>query len=373
MTAPNGEGRLVDIDPDKPWGAWPTPEAVPSAIRDIRLEVDRRYMPSGGARLAVFDKAGMVGYPTTAALSDLSTRVGFPSDFVAKLPLDLQALVINDRISECRETNMTMTRQPYRIAVEGGGLADHPDYKTVTNISPGWRGILPHGAVAQTAYDIVVSVYGVQGTTVAKARLLDAGMELRLQTNYTAPVTRRVGDVVSLGVRVAHKYGIELAVSLYIERLACLNGMTAVSSAFEWKSRQVGGPQAQLEWLMVGVANALAGFDAVVTKAQAMSRVNVEGDAERSLIERARAMRLPRGQDDALLAAWRQEPDPTEWGFLNAFTRLATHGEELNDRQRAAMQATAGRWAESFDMVNARLPRPLAEAVGASIYGEEGM
>lgn len=371
MTSPNGEGSLVDIDPDRPWAAWPSPEAVPSAIRNIRIGVDRVYMPSGGARLYVQDTAGMVGYPTAAAIQDLSIRVGFPADFIAKLPLDLQAAVINSRIEDCRETNMTMTRQPYMVAGETGALEQHQSYRTVTNISPGWRGILPHGAVAQTAFNILASVYGIDGVSIKVARILDAGMEVRFQTNYVQHVTRKVGDVMSLGIKVNHKYGIDLAVSLYIERLICENGMTSISSAFEWKSRQLGTPASQIEWLMIGVANAIGGFDAVIEKARSMSAIVIEGDSERMLIERSRAMRLPRTFDEGLLSAWRQEPEPTEWGFLNAFTRFATHSPELNDRQRHNMQATAGKWCESFDMVNARMPRPLAEAVGASIYGED--
>jgi hypothetical protein len=180
--------------------------------------------------------------------------------------------------------------------------------------------------------------------------------------------------VLSLGMLVEHAYGVFLGASLYVERLSCLNGMTTTKQAFQWKmSAGAGAQRSQLDWVLVGVANALAAFDDVVEKARMMAAVSVGGDAERMLLERARAMRLPRGYDDALLAAWRVEPDQTEWGMLNAFTRFATHSDTLNDRQRASLQHTAGEWAERFDMVSARLPRPIAEAVGASIYEDAGV
>lgn len=371
-TSPNGEGILVDIDLNAPWAGWPMPEVVPTKMEYLRVNVDKIYMPSGGERLIIEDNAGMVGYPTSSAIHDLSIRVGFPWDFISKLPLRLQSEVINSRIAEARKTGVTMTRQPMLTTGSDGLLVPREEgYRTVTNVSPGWRGILRHGEVAQKAYNMTRDVYGADGVTIKTARLTDSGMEVRLQTNRTEEVSRGgrgLGDVISLGLLIMHRYGVELAVKLYVERLICLNGMTSSTWAFEWKSVATGSPRDQLDGMCIGVANALVAFDGVVDKARTMANTPLEGDAERMLLERARAMRLPQTHHEDLLSAWRQEPVTTEWGMLNAFTRFATHSPGLNDRQRLSFQQTAGDWTTNFDMVSARLPRPIAEAVGASIY-----
>lgn len=80
-------------------------------------------------------------------------------------------------------------------------------------------------------------------------------------------------------------------------------------------------------------------------------------------------MRVPRRFDERLVTAFRQEPGRSEWHMLNAFTWLATHGG-LPEANSAAIQRAAGSWTEGFDVVTARLPRPMAMQVGAHILEE---
>lgn len=369
--APNGEGDLVEIDPSAPWAGWVRPVAVQSDVSKLSFAVDDVHMPAGGARL-VLEGPDFSLYPTPGAMVDFSTRVGFPYDFITKLTPGTQAAVLNERLRDARESRFTMTTQPYMQQTPDGQLQPHElGFRIVTNISPGWRGIASHPEICQTAFNIMSDTYGPDGVTVKTARMTDQGLELRMVTDYSLEVSkggRRLGDVVSLGVVVTHRYGMEICVALYIERLVCLNGMTTTKSEYEWRSKALGSAASQLEYIQVGIAGAVTAFEAVVDRARLMSETRVEGDLERLLIERARAMRLPRNHDTALLEAWRMEPVPTEWGFLNALTRFATHSTTLNERQRAQIQAGAGRWTEGFDLVSARMPRPLALQVGATIY-----
>lgn len=76
-------------------------------------------------------------------------------------------------------------------------------------------------------------------------------------------------------------------------------------------------------------------------------------------------MGLPQRYWPALLAAFDEEPGDTEWDMLNAFTRLGTHNN-LGSTSRNVQRA-AGDWVGNFEMVTARLPRPMAQAVGAEI------
>lgn len=372
-TSPS-EGHLVDIDPDAPWFSWPSPEGVSLKSKELRFAVDDVLMPSGGERLVLEDVHGLIGYPTHSGMVDLSTRISFPYDFVTRLPLRLQADVLNARLQQENELPFTISRQPMMTPGPGGTLVARPEgYRIVTNISPGWRGILPHGDVAQSALNIARDVYG-NDIEIQTATMTDTRMDLRLVCPYSQEITtggRAVGDVVALGIHVYHRYGMELGCSLYLRRLVCLNGMTAISSQFEWKQALGGDPARQLEWLYVGVANAIGAYDGVIDRLRQMAAAPLVGDMERIVLERSRAMRIPRTHEEAILTAWRQEPNPSEYGVLNAFTRFATHSDELNDRQRNRFQSMAGTWASEFDVVNARLPRSIAENVGATIYSDE--
>lgn len=369
--APNGEGDLVEIDPGAPWAGWVRPVAVQSDVSKLSFAIDDVHMPAGGERIVLGGDDFSV-YPTPGAMVDFSTRVGFPWDFVSKLSPRTQVAVLNERLRDARESRFTLTTQPYMQQTPDGVLQPHElGFRIVTNISPGWRGVASHPEVCQTAFNLMEDVYGHDGVTVKTARMTDHGLELRMQTDYSLEVSkggRSIGDVVSLGVLITHRYGMEICVSLYLERLVCLNGMTTTKREYEWRSRALGSAASQLEYIQVGIAGAVTAFEGIVDRARIMAETRVEGDLERLLLERSRAMRIPRNHEAALLEAWREEPVPTEWGFLNAFTRFATHSTTLNDRQRTQFQAGAGRWTEAFDLVSARMPRPLAIQVGATIY-----
>jgi hypothetical protein len=185
-------------------------------------------------------------------------------------------------------------------------------------------------------------------------------------TAVDMPVTRRKGDILQMGVDVRQHYGETVAVALYCKRLVCLNGMMVNERAFEWTQRQTGTVDHQIAWLRTAIAGALEAYETLVARAKQMAETPIHGDPHNILREHARAMRLPERRLPALLEAFDAEPDPTSWGLLNAFTRLATHGGLPQRLSRSLMQAS-GQWVHDFDLVTCRLPRPMAIAVGAEI------
>jgi hypothetical protein len=145
--------------------------------------------------------------------------------------------------------------------------------------------------------------------------------------------------------------------------------MTASKQEFSWKSRSVGDAESQLNWMMIAMVDAIEAFDRLVGQSHKMLETRIEGDAEQALRERARAMRVPARYDDRLIDSFRQEPGATEWHLLNAFTRMATHANLPLDAARLIMDAS-GQWIDGFDLVSARLPRPVAMRIGARITSD---
>jgi hypothetical protein len=338
------------IDPTRPWAGWDECNLFTARLQAVDLAV-----AGGGHHLELRREDGEGGHETIGranshCLRELSTRVGFPVDFVMKLSdPELQARVINDRVRAARD-------QEFGFAVESGA---------VSNIMPSWRGVLPHRLVAQVVDNAVAE--GVGGTPeVDMAATEPGGMRVRLLTMRQDPVTPKVGDVLRMGVEVVHRYGVELDVSLYAQRLVCTNGMVSSSRQFEWSRQLYGSREDQLHWVRLGVAEALTAYDDLVTKAREMASARFEGDWREALRERARALRIHERYMPALVEAFEQEGGgDTEWDLLNAITRFGTHGPDARLGRR--LQRAGGSWVEDFDLVTARLPRPLATACGAHI------
>ena len=361
------EGRIVNVDPDKPWSEWPLFIQSPTKVEKYPATAVRTVSSETGAELhelLLGDGDGRYYVPSMQAITDLAKHAKFPADFVNKLPTGIQSLIINncfDRLPEDkRDLNLVVGRN-----ISG-------DLTTIGTM-PIDRECASQSWIAQTAWDIFSRMVG-ESSRIAIANAFGNTMTLRLRSDLGMPISpngRAVGDVLGLGVQVHYRYGISIEVSLYVERLVCLNGMTAISNAFDWKSSLTGSIGEQLMWIESGVSQAITQYPNIVQRAQLMYNTPIEGNIDRAVVERARAIGLRGGQIDDVLQAFREEPGNNEWSMLNAITRYATHNENVSEVLRRRLHNAAGKWVHAFDMVNARLPRPIAEAVGASIFGDD--
>ena len=359
--------RLTETkDSRLPWANWRNPHVTTTPVGEVSARLIHDINEVG-----LYVGEELVGIPTHGALQEMSTRVGFPTDFLLKLPKMLQAHVLNDRIGnfayEKPNNEFGFTHRHREIFDDGMPQLDPRGYHHISNISPAHRGIVAPADVAQTAYDLLYDVY--EDVTIKAVVPNDNTMTLRLLTPFdmeVRPNGRQVGDVMNLGVDIRYRAGFDLAVSLFIERLVCTNGMTSSRQEFDWKSRSVGSASDQLRWIVIGITNVITEFDNIIERAKMMAGVSVGDDPRKALIERARAMKIPPRFDERLLAAYEYEPGNSEYDMLNAFTRLATHGG-IPMMNADAIQAAAGAWTTDFDMVTARMPRGMALAVGAHI------
>jgi hypothetical protein len=352
----NDEGEIIgspnmpaDAEPGAvcPWSGWTEPTVTTTPIHNVLASHD----DDGNLLLSRRDGGDPIGRATTNGLRELSTRIGFPVDFVKKLEPGIQAAVIADRIRAARKQEFSF------VVVDG----------EVTNVAPGWRDAHPHAAVAEAAYGKLRRL--VDGPIEVERAEAKEGMSLRLLTPVEEAVTPQVGDVLRMGVEVEQRYGMHLGVGLYTSRLVCTNGMTATHRDYSWMGDASGTRDQQMEWLLGSVRAAVESYRQIVEQARRMAGVRVEGDPLVALAQRARALGIPRRLDPALVEAFYEEPGDTEWAMTNVLTRFAAHRAEPGLGRR--LQRAAGSMTASFRMVTARLPLSLALKVGGQIIEAE--
>lgn len=357
----------MEVDSAQPWSTLPELHSTRAATNELRFDV---HTAGETQTLVLNHKDTRLGRVSAASLKDLSERVVFPTDFVLGLPIALQAQVLNDRLAKSKELPYTLIGEV--APTTGEQATDTEPLQLITHASPGTRGIVNPSYMAQTAWNIMESVYG-DGIEVKDFHWNTGAMELRIKSDFVADVSRKraLNDIISLGVQLIYHPGIDIEVSLYIERLLCLNGMTGFGTAFNWKARTLAGDTNQIDFVKIGIAEAISNFDTIAGHLGDMSEQMVPGDPRQALLQRARAMGITRQNIPALQAAWEVEPDGSEFGMLNAVTRYATHNTDISRSLSRRLQATAGQWCAEFDVVNCRMPRTLAVRAGAQIIEEE--
>lgn len=338
---------VLTIDATAPWAQWPDPDVLNTKIQSISV----RPRPDEGLEL-LGETGDVLGSVQSRGMQQLGWAAQFPGEFIQKLSPATAAQVINERLQAQKDREIS-------LVFESGQLV---------NQMPGYRGVASYADVAQTAHNALRTVYG-DAVELGEARQGDGQMLLRLLTGISEPVTPKRGDVLQMGIQIEHNYGLGIQTSLYVNRLVCLNGMTAESKEYSWRSRNEGTIEHQLAWLTVQLGEVVGAYNGIVQRARLMAETPITGDPEKALQEYARAMRFSPRMLPHLLDAYREEPDATQWGLLNAFTRVATH--TLHGSARRAFQAASGQWTQDFDMVTARLPRPVAVNTGAEIIEAE--
>jgi hypothetical protein len=178
-------------------------------------------------------------------------------------------------------------------------------------------------------------------------------------------------DILAMGVQVRHEFRDGLSVELYVKRLLCFNRAFSSHRAYSWRRQDDRSEASQLHWLEDVLGELPERFEGFVEHAQMMAGEKFEGHARTALQATARAMNLPKNHLPGLFAAFDQEPGDTQWHLMNAITRYATHAQKLAPGIARDLCRAAGEWCEGFDVVTARLPRPIANRVGAQII-EEG-
>jgi hypothetical protein len=357
----------IPIDESKPWAQFAKPQGVLMNIQDAVIAPNMTTVTKGEgenareeqimAGLRLTAKGEDLGVIDREAVRELGRMIGFKVDFIDKLSGNpaLACQVVNHMIGEYR---------PQLMMFAGDG-------ERVRDVCPGWRETASHAEVAQKAYDVMAAQYpDVHIKTCSVGN--DGHLELILTVDVgNGQITPQAGDYLKGGIRVTHRYGTEVKVGLFAERLICTNGLTACSTTYGWTARGAGSVTAQLAYLETQIIESMGRFQALVDNAKKMAETKVSGDPERAIKERMKQMGVPARHLDAILDAFRQEPGDTEWHMLNAITRFATHALGIGRNLREALMEGSGDWVQQFDVVKARIPRSIANRVGAEILQED--
>jgi len=338
---------------DLPWTTWEKLEVMPADLALLRMECLDGQLT---AKLP-----GQAPYRVAQSfLEGLGGETTFPPEFVGKLSPALQAQIINERLDKTPPRLMSL--------VMNG--------ETCVRFLPGDRAVLPAPAVADRIYDRLLDLYG--GVEIDEAKAYNGEHWLRFTTPFTKALTgERVQldpqrhemlkeDVLALGVQVRHEFRDGLAVELHVKRLLCYNSATSVRHAYSWRVKEDRSEGAQLAWLDDVIAGLPAEFDRFLEHGRMMEAEKFEGHPRTALQAAAKAMKLPKRLLPGLFAAFDQEPGDNHWAILQALTRMGTHGD-LAPGLRRDLCRTAGEWVQDFDMTTARLPRALANSIGAQI------
>src|SRR6185369_15513853 len=242
----------VRIDRNAPWARWPRPEIHVSKVSNA---IVKAIDFGGSKRLCVEGTDGEIGFMSAGGIKELSLYSDYPTTFVEKLPIDLQAQVISERMSKTKAGEMSFTSEPFELVDPVSGDRRMSDRRLVTNVSPGWRGIVPHAAVAQTASDLMKDFFG-EAVEVKSCDRYDNVMRMRILATSEEVVTPQLGDILRAGIEIMHQYGVKLSARLYTERLVCLNGMTSNDTRFTWQMGKAGTVQQQLDFLNLAVVSA---------------------------------------------------------------------------------------------------------------------
>lgn len=338
---------------DLPWHQWEPLSVRPADLALLKMETLDGQLVAKLPDLPPYRVA-------PSFLEGLGGETTFPPSFVEKLSPATQAAVINERLAATPPRLMSL--------VMNG--------ESCVRFLPGDRAVLSAPLVADRIYDRLNDLYG--GVMIDEARANNGEHWLRFTTPYTKTLTGEVveiergrheflkEEVLSMGVQVRHEFRDGLSVELHVKRLLCYNSATSNVHSYSWRVKEDRSEAAQLYWLDDVIAGLPAEFDRFLAHGQQMQAEKFEGHSRTALQAAAKSMHLPKRLLPGLFAAFDQEPGDTHWHLFNAITRMGTHGELAPGIARELCR-TAGEWAATFDMVNARLPRALANNVGAQI------
>jgi hypothetical protein len=340
-----------------PWNDWEALEVQPVDLALLRLRCLDNQL--------VLELPGAAPYRVAPSfLEGLGGETTFPPEFVGKLSPGLQAQILNERLDQT---------PPRMMSVVMSG-------ETCVRFLPGDRAVLAAPAVADRIYDRLLARYG--GVEIDEAKAYNGEHWLRLTTPFKKTLTGEVvtvergrhemlkDDVLALGVQVRHEFREGLQVELHVKRLLCYSSVTMAAYRYSWRLKEDRGEAAQLAWLDDVLEQLPDEFDRFLAGGRLMQAEKFEGHPRTALQAAAKAMKLPKRLLPGLFAAFDQEPGDNHYMVFNAITRMATHGDNLSLALRRELSRTAGEWATSFEMVNCRLPRPLAAAAGAQILAD---
>ena len=337
---------ILPIDNENIIDATLLPNFTETNFNQLKFNYDQEH-----GKIVLCDRHTNVPFGNNTQLfsDSLTQQVNFPKEFVSTLQPEIQTLVFNNILVNNDKD------KALKIQTIGNN---------VVGIVPTYRPILHPSDILQKATNLGKYLGGYDA--VITNRVIDnSGISFLLDTKMEQPITRKSGDIVSVGFMVKYVYGTELSLGLYLKRLVCLNGATTIKNEMSWKQRTAIDELSQLDFLETAFIQGVETYIETIEKLRLMAETPIIGNVETVLQNRARSMGLTQNQHSDLIRAYNQEPGNTEYDAWNAFTRYATY--TAGGDQRIEVMNRAGAYAQNYEMVTAVTNRSNALKIGARI------
>lgn len=335
----------TEIDQDSAWANWPNYDSKTVSAGEVSVKT------KDNGKLCLLQEDKSLGELTPNAIRQMGWSCNFKSDFLEKLSSELSEAVVNYRLKQ--------TTGKFQVISSGDKL---------TSFAPGWRPVVKCSLIAQVVFNELVKYFG-DNVALDFHSISEHSLKLRFMTSIQGIVTPAVGDVLNYGVAINYEPAREISVSLYANRLTCLNGAKSNQQLFRWTSAKSSTEEDQLLFLANSAVKAIEYHEVVTQHAIEMSQTTFDGDVNAILRERAASIGLESHVSE-IIGAFEQEPGNTEWHLFNALTRYATHSTKLDFDQQSRIQSIAGDYLTNYDVVTAELPRNVARRVGARILDQ---
>jgi len=343
---------------------WEKTEELPN-ILVFPSEEDSGIFAASPNRMVYYPNSSEAIPVGSEALKQLGSFIDYPYDFVKKLPMKLQAQIINERMEK------TVNKRFSMAGVSKHGKIEDEQEPMIHTVLPSWREF----AQPDEYVSSLRNFHNKAGIFEGEPEFKFDQSKLKLTVSGSSIVREKisavVGDELKFGYEFEYFPGFFQQGKLKIVRLICLNGMTSEETVFSWKAKNFNTKLDQLAWANMQMVSVIGKAPMIAQKARIMSETIIQ-DPEEALITRMKAMGISSKFQDAVFSAFSEEKGNTEWALLNALTRFSTHNPELTEKQRAEFSASAGDWVKNFDMVTMRLPRKVAVTIaGAEIIVED--
>ncbi len=284
------------------------------------------------ARSLLFDSGFLNSGDRSFELDDrgmkrLCQRVKAPAAYLQELPGCLQNALIQHHLgremSQAREVEILATGTNF----VGFGRAD---------------------LVRLSGREVMLAVYEATGRSESDLDVVNFRVDIdSLRFDLIAHTAQREvvpGDAIEAGVRVQHSLIGAYATTIegYMLRLVCQNGMVhreCVGSRRTPRTRRLLSAHRGAKLLQLDQVKRLTAtrFSQIEAKLGGLSRLTTEPAVFNQLAENwlSRARLSTERLLPELREAWHHEgAEPTVYGVVNAFTRVATHSKKLTDHQR---------------------------------------
>jgi len=282
------------------------------------------------------------------ALKQLAAELNIPGPYLIRCPASLQAANIDEG------QRLLSNRKRSRVVVGDGKIQalTSPNFIPVKNVKLYDRLVEQGGKSDPTK---VIIDHFEHSWVTTRISISHSENHHKVANSYVQNLRgdEKVGDIVRAGVNYMNSLVNEQHTEIepYAYRLDCLNRMvTPLVGRTDGLSRfrfPRDGSVTSEDWLGAAIDEIGKQFEPLFRSMDAAAQRVITNPRD---VLRDQMTNAPGTLRDAVLEAFDEEPTPTVWGIVNAFTRAATHASAIPPRHRLTAERYAGWYATAGDI-----------------------